>query len=140
MVAFAVCLTLTVIGLVLAGPTAGRRGVRAGVRLVGWALVPLGAYLAGLVRLGLRVGEAAARWGVSLVFNPLTWAGIGMLALAAVLVLATRRRGGDVALAAAPSSTAIPRGRRRGAAVTAGSVPVDDFSDVEELLRRRGIR
>lgn len=139
-VAFVVCLALTVIGLVSAGPTAGRRGLRAGTRMVALALVPLGAYLAGLVRLGLRVGEAAGRWGLSLVFNPLTWAGFGMLALSAVLLLATRGRGRQERVPATPGAASVPRGRRTRTQVTAGSAPVDDFSDVEELLRRRGVR
>lgn len=140
MVAFAVCLALTVIGLVLAGPTASRRGLRAGTRAVALALVPLGAYLAGLVRLGLRIAEAATRWGLSLVFNPLTWAGIGMLAVSAVLLLATARRGAARQVTEAAATSRLPRAGRRRPAVAAGAAPVDDFSDVEELLRRRGVR
>ena len=61
-------------------------------RLLGWALVPVGAYLAGVVTLVSRIASAVSRWLVRLVFNPLTWAGVVTLAVAAALILGTGLR------------------------------------------------
>jgi len=97
-------------GLVLLGLIAGfivwrRRGAGAGLRIVAWSLLPLAAYLIGVVELLWRFGTAIASFVSSFVFSPKVWAGI-IVAIVAVLLFAVsgrlrararRRSGGQAA-------------------------------------------
>jgi hypothetical protein len=130
------CLLLTLVGLVLTVPVARRRGPRAAVRLAAWALVPTALWLTGLIRLLETLVETTVSFAVGLVFSPLVWAGMGLFALTAVLLVVARR------LPARP--VPAPGGREvqgRGAPpAVSGRQQVDaEMAEIEELLRRRGI-
>src|SRR4051794_4059123 len=85
---FVVCLALSA-GLSMSAYRRSQRGDQRGATRMGaWALVPVGLWLAGIVKLGRKVIDAVGHWAVNLVFNPLVWAGIAMLGVA-VLVLIT---------------------------------------------------
>src|SRR3978361_99735 len=79
-----------------------RRDRTGTLRMAALALVPLGLDLAGFVRLGRKVADAVAHWGVNLVFNPLVWIGIVMLGLAALLWVAAGSAEGRGAAGRAP--------------------------------------
>jgi len=164
----ALCMALTGLGLVIAVQTARQRRYLSATRWTAAALFPVGLYLTGLATLARRVGGAAADWATDLAFGIKAWGGVAMLALAVTLLLITRmvagRQGssgsGDAApgsaglssadLAALTGSTpaagpatgtrkqpkpaAAPRSRR----AARGDVD-DEFADIEEILRRRGI-
>jgi len=146
-------------GLILLGLIAGfivwrRRGAGAGLRIVAWSLLPLAAYLIGVVELLWRFGTAIASFASSFVFSPRVWAGI-IVAIVAVVLFAVsgrlrgraRRRSGGQAATPAVGAGAGPAvtAAKPGKAVTTGkrqASGVDDdlLGDAAEVLRRHGIR
>lgn len=136
------CLLLTVLGLVLTVPVARRRGPRAAVRLAGWALVPTALWLTGLIRLLETLVETTVSFAVGLVFSPLVWAGVGLFALTAVLlVVAPRLPARPVPAQAGGTRASGEVTPGRGTAPSGGgTAQVDaELAEIEELLRRRGI-
>lgn len=148
-----VCISLAALGLVLAIVLwlGGRRG-RA-LQAFGFAALPVGLYLTGLLGLVFAAIAALGGWAARLVFNPAVWAGAGLLGIAVVLwviggVIARRTRGRRPA--DRKSGTTEVRGKDTNASLTRGSRSKDatskgatrsnnEFDDIEELLRRRGI-
>jgi hypothetical protein len=156
----ALCMALTGLGLVIAVQTARRHNYLSATRWTAAALFPIGLYLTGVATLGRRVGSATVDWATDLAFGIKAWGGVAILAFAVMLLMITRmvggRKGGkseagataaDVSSLTAsgtgggalpqsrqPKPTAAPRSRRGGR----GAVD-DEFADIEEILRRRGI-
>lgn len=162
----AVCAALTGLGFVLAVRAAQAGSYLRATRWVGLALIPAGLYLTGLATLTRRVGDAAADWATDLVFGIRAWAGVAVLAFAVSLLLLVRaigaRRRGDEAEASGPASLAGAGTATRGLpAATADPARTaaqpkakpakqarsrrgdsgmgDEFAEIEEILRRRGI-
>ncbi len=165
---FPICIGLTGAGLVLGWFTWRRRGVRRGIRVGAWSLVPLALYLTGSILLVGRIGSAVVQFAQSFVFSPKTWSGVALLGLAALILLASggiplltsgRRRArrkelkqatkGAQAAATTGSTVALTAARGDQGTASAGAA-VDKpagrgadhdglDSDVAEILRRRGI-
>lgn len=118
------------------GWRAGRRGDRAGALWwAGWTLLPPALLLTGTVRLVGRIASAVTGWASGLVFSPVTWIGVAVGAAGVALIgtgaaLRRRRAGGAVD---------PPAGRRQVPARRPPPVD-DDLAEIEEILRRRGIR
>jgi len=153
---FPLCLGLTAAGLVLAFLAFRRRGAGSGLRVTAWALLPMAAYLTGALQTLWQIGTAVVRFVTGLVFSPAVWAGVILAGLSVLLFLVSgvmRRRGaGGTRRAKAPAegSAAAPAGGRRQDVRAAEptkplptkpqtAAPADDFSDIEEILKRRGI-
>ena len=161
----AVCTALTAAGLLISWLSWRRSGARRAVRVAAWALLPLAAYLTGAVPLVERIGSAIARFAAAFVFSPRTWAGVALAGLSVLLllisgVLPMRRKGtgtGKGSRAAGPggqpgrpaeagtgkTASLLPgmASSRPSAGTTAGTGQAGgDFGDVEEILRRRGIK
>ncbi|WP_225446924.1 hypothetical protein [Streptacidiphilus sp. PB12-B1b] len=153
-----VCVALTAAALVIAVLSATRHRYRRAVRWVAVALVPTGLYLTGLLTMFTRIGHAIADWAADLVFDPRVWTGVVMLGAAVLLGLATavgRRRRRARAVEQAGNARAVPTGAGPAPGALAAGAPAatkgakaarkqaDDefgeFSDVEEILRRRGL-
>ncbi|MDO5498463.1 MAG: hypothetical protein Q4F67_02140 [Propionibacteriaceae bacterium] len=152
-----VCIALAALALVLAIVLwlRGRRG-RA-LQAFGFAALPVGLYLTGLLGLVFDAVRALGGWMSRLVFNPAVWAGVGLLGLAVVLWVVggfvarrTRARrpvakGADAPAvtgrtpAAAPAKGSPATARKAGGSTAAGGSGDDEFDEIEELLRRRGI-
>jgi hypothetical protein len=157
---FVICGGLTAAGLVLSYFRWRRRGPRSGIRLAAWSLLPLAAYLTGTVTLISRISSAMVRFGGSFVFSTKTWAGVVLAGAAVAMLLASggipmpgRRRGkkasavqdgtpGAAGAAGAGGRTQIGAGTGKVAKQGKRGAPAadDDLSDVEEILRRRGIK
>jgi hypothetical protein len=128
-----------------------RRGPVFGLRMAAFALLPAGLAMTGLLTLGGRLGRAFSSFVTHLVFSPVVWFGFTMLGVSVLLALtaqAVRRRGiGAPAPSASSSrgsgSTAAPVGARPAAPALdrkrKAPAAADEFADIEELLRRRGI-
>ncbi|WP_405734007.1 hypothetical protein OG607_38810 [Streptomyces sp. NBC_01537] len=139
-----VCVALSAAGLAIALLTAYRKRYLAAVRTAAFALLPVGLYMTGLVTLGSKVGKAVGSWASDLVFKPSVWAGFGVLAVSVVLYAGSRfaagrrkekgRGRGAAAVAPASAAPALPKSKRAQA-----TSDLSDFSDVEEILKRRGI-
>ena len=145
----AICLGLGVAGLVISFFIWRSKGALRGIRATAWSLIPLAAYLTGGSTLLSRIGSAIARFAGAFVFSPKSWLGVGFLGLAAVLFLVSgglplmkrgkRKAAAKSNAAVAGSSTpvaAVATRSKRGADTHADN----DLGDVEEILRRRGIK
>lgn len=152
------CGGLTGAGLVLSWIAYRRRGFAAGLRGVAWSLLPLAAYLTQSVQTLWDMGVKLVDFATGFVFSPERWAGIALVGLSfvAFVVSGLMRRTRPVADGAAkgavsrdkakdgvgkdgaaPKQQAIERrSSRRPAAVPDDD---DDFSEVEKILRNRGI-
>jgi hypothetical protein len=163
----AVCVAVTVLGLLLSWRVWRKKGVTRGLRAVAWSLLPLGAYLTHSVKLIGRLVQAVVLFAGSFVFSPLAWAGVVVLGISVVLFLASgglpllnwrkareRRKlaaqakadgsGAHVGQVAGPAGEA--NGGQRAAVASRRKTPVpgaaddDDMGDIQEILRRRGIK
>lgn len=152
------CAGASIAGLVLAFLAFRRRGAASGLRVTAWALLPLAAYLTGALQALWTIGSTVVGFVTSLVLNPTVWIGVAVAGLSAVLfVVSGFMRGRKLSL-----------GRKKKVQAPAGQEPVqpsaekpavasrpqlaakpqkaaqkpkadDDFSDIEDLLKRRGI-
>ncbi|GAB3039954.1 hypothetical protein GCM10011376_36360 [Nocardioides flavus (ex Wang et al. 2016)] len=127
-----------------------RRGAANGLRALGFTLLPAAAWLTGTLEMVVEIAGSVTDWATSLVFNVLTWTGVGLAGLAVVLFvvsgfirdrqLARGRAAGssadarDTAAATGLPEASSTRSRQRG-----GSPVDDDLADIEALLRKRGI-
>lgn len=108
------------------------------MRALGFALLPAAAWLTGTMQLFVEIAGSLTAWATSLVFNPMTWTGLGLAAAAVaswmisgVILERQAARGRSQATPVAGPPT-------RGS--VAPSVPVDDdLADIEALLKKRGI-
>jgi hypothetical protein len=157
----AICVIVTALGLVWSYRIWRKDGVSRGLRAIAWSLLPLAAYLVSAVGLIGRLVNAIVIFGGSVVFSPKTYAGVIVVALSVVLFLvsgglplakerkarkerkaakaaarAEREAGRQQAAPAGRQSKAVEQ-RKPGAKVPAGDD--DDMSDIQEILKRRGI-
>jgi hypothetical protein len=141
----ALAATLTLLGLVWTWVSFRRRGAPAGLRALGFTLLPVAAWLTGTLEMFTEIAGSVTDWATGLVFNPLTWTGIGLAGFGVVLIVISGFLR-DRQLTRAGRDAGVPDGRRRlpEASSTRGgrSAPVvdDELDDIEEMLRRRGIK
>jgi hypothetical protein len=148
-VAASVCVALTVAGLIVSWLRWRSKGAQSGLRATAWSLLPLAAYLTGAVPLIHKIVSAIVTFAGSFVFSPKSWAGVILLGGSALLFLATgglpmirwrKARGKDKKTAAVSSAAGTQLAPAAGKGKRAAAAPADDdLSDVEEILRRRGI-
>ena len=134
---FTISTAVTVLGLMGSWAAAKRRGAASGLRGAAWSMVPLGAYLTGLTK-----------FLSDLVFSPVKWAGVIVLAFGGVLYVTSGvmlRRGTDAVPAGredgrgggAPKSTAAGGTPRAVGERTTGAD--SDMAEIEKILKDRGI-
>ncbi|MFI6316065.1 cellulose synthase [Nonomuraea sp. NPDC050556] len=152
-----ICGGLTAVGLVFSFLAFRRRGAAAGMRLAAWSLLPVAALLTGALSALWVVGSTIVGFVTSLVFNPVVWAGVAVTGLSVVLfvvsgVMRARKLARADAITAAPAAPAADKPGRAAPArpvqQPAGKPAVappksrtndDDFSDIEDILKKRGI-
>ncbi|MEU8174815.1 cellulose synthase [Microbispora hainanensis] len=155
------CAGLTAVGVGLSYLAFRRRGVTAGLRATAWSLLPLAAYLTGALKTIWNIGAAAVGFVTGLVLSPAVWAGVVLAGLSALLfVVSGTLRGRALSRArtaqpeqgggaAAPERSAEPKTSKTATSKTAQTgktaprqveqSAADDFSDIEDILKRRGI-
>jgi hypothetical protein len=148
-----VCMALSAAALVIAILAAVGGRFRRALRWLGVALVPTGLYLTGLITVFDRIGRALGDWGAHLVFDPKVWTGVGMLGAGVLILLLTTLFRGSGSPKAAKAAKPVKEGGSRPAASPGATLPavtakskqqaavddLGDFSDVEEILKRRGL-
>jgi hypothetical protein len=120
-------------------------GAALALRWAGWTILPVAAWLTGVLELAFEVGESVGDWALDLVFRPSVWLGIVLAGIAAVLFGASaflRNRGGGRSLPGGASRAEVEapkasKGPRRGRADAA--IGDEDLGDIEAILRRHGI-
>ena len=141
------CAGLTGLGLVATWFAFRRRGLWAGLRGVAWSLLPLAAYLTGAIEMIWKMGAAIGDFATSFVFSPEKWAGVAVAGLALVaFVVSGMMRGrpakdveGGSGPAGAPAAKKGQAIAARPARAPAAAGDDDDFSEIEKILRNRGI-
>ncbi len=149
------CLIVTIVGLLLSLWAWRAKGARSGLRGIAWSLLPIAMYLTHAIRLVGRLGAAIAAFGASFVFSPEAWLGVFLVGISVLLFLISGgiplfQSGKRKQARKAKADRDGGRGQRTSqAAVTqvdaspvpqAGPPPEDDLSDVQDILRRRGIK
>jgi hypothetical protein len=134
---FTISTAVTVLGLVASWAAVRKRGMASGMRGAAWSLVPLGAYLTGLTK-----------FLADLVFSPVKWAGVIVLALGGVLYMTSGvmlRRGGGTSSVDSGEKKAGGAPKRAPAGGTPKAVEKRqpaadaDLAEIEEILKNRGI-
>lgn len=155
------CLIVTIVGLILSFIAWRKKGLRSGLRGVAWSLLPIVMYLTGAIRLVGHLGSAIVQFAGSFVFSPKAWLGVLLAAVALLCFLisggipllggtrkrskARRQRARDSREShqgyggpdPSPAAPAAPPARQQPQVPPASD---DDLSDVQEILRRRGIK
>ncbi|MGH3156930.1 MAG: cellulose synthase [Streptosporangiaceae bacterium] len=156
------CGGVTGVGLVASYLVYRRRGFTAGLRGAAWSLLPMAAYLTQSVQTLWDMGVKLVDFATGFVLSPERWAGIALtgVALVAFVVSGLMRRtrpakdgassdrpgkvrtGKGTAKASAGKSDATPtQAIERHSTRKAAALPNDDddFSEIEKILRNRGI-
>ncbi len=130
-----VCTLISAAGLGVAFLVARRRRYALALRVAAVALLPVGLAMTGVVQFVSHI-----------TFDPVAWAGFGVLGGSALLYSVARladgrgRRQGRSGADSAGPTPALPASRRRDAGATPrGSSAADDFSDIEAILKKHGI-
>lgn len=134
---FTISTAVTVLGLVASWAAVRKRGMASGMRGAAWSLVPLGAYLTGLTK-----------FLADLVFSPVKWAGVIVLALGGVLYMTSgvmlRRGGGTSSVDSGEKKTGgapkrAPAGGTPKAVEKRQPAADADLAEIEQILKNRGI-
>ena len=146
---------LTVAGAIWTWIAFRRRGAANGLRAMGFTLLPAAAWLTGTLEMVVEIAGSVTDWATSLVFDVLTWTGVGLAGLAVLLFVVSgfirdrqlargqaagrsgRKGTSGTTSAAAPQGLPEASSTRPGA--RGGSPIDDDLADIEALLRKRGI-
>jgi hypothetical protein len=145
----ALAITLTLLGGFYTYVAYRRRGVTAALRGAGLTLLPVAAWLTGVLELLTEIGDAVGGWAMKLALSPSLWAGVALAGFAVVLFvvsgfLAKRGLGSKpkTPKAARPARKALPPAEAKPSAPV-----VDDrvdgvdaeMAEIEAILRKRGI-
>jgi hypothetical protein len=142
----ALAITLTLLGGLYTYVAYQRRGLAAALRGAGLTLLPIAAWLTGVLELLTEVGDAVGDWAVKLALSPSLWAGVALAGFAAVLFVVSgflTKRG----VGSKPKAAKAPRSERKALARADArpSAPVVDdgvdaeMAEIEAILRKRGI-
>ncbi|GAB3262027.1 hypothetical protein [Nocardioides dilutus] len=143
----ALAITLTLLGGLYTYVAYQRRGLPAAVRGGAITLLPVAAWLTGVLELLTEMGGAVGSWAADLAFSPTMWLGAGLAGLAAVLFvvsgfLANREIGERPKESRrAPKELRAPRTPAQAPVVDSGAgSDVDaEMAEIEAILRKRGI-
>ena len=142
----ALAVALTLLGGTYTWFAYQRRGLTAALRGGAITLLPVAAWLTGVLELFSEIGGAIGTWALDLAFSPSMWVGAGLAGLAAVLFVVSGFLG-DRGVGQQPKSPKAPKAERKAlpaagspAAPPAVNDGVDaELAEIEAILRKRGI-
>ncbi len=135
----ALALALTALGGIYTWWALRHRGFAAAVRAAGITLLPIAAWMTGLLEVAGDIGDALGHWLTRLVFSPFVWLGMVVFFVAFVLIGASN----FVSRRSEPEPKV--RKRRTGSpkAVQKASPhdPLidDEMAEIQAILKKRGI-
>jgi predicted membrane protein len=137
----ALALSLSVLGGIYTWWALRNRGITAAVRGAGITLLPLAAWMTGLLQVFGEIGDALGHWLTRLVFSPAVWLGVVVFFIACVLIgganLVSRRMPADEKKtrrsAADPSPKAVARPAKQDPLID------DEMAEIQAILKKRGI-
>jgi hypothetical protein len=134
----ALALSLSVVGSIYTWWALRHRGVAAAVRGAGLTLLPIAAWLTGLLQVLGEIGDSLSSWLARLVFSPSTWLGFLIGFVAFVLIGGARVLGRRTEPEApAPRRPSAPK----SVAPTKSADPLidDEMAEIQAILKKRGI-
>jgi hypothetical protein len=136
----ALTLSLTVLGGIYTWFAFRNRGFVAGLRGVGFTLIPVALLLTDTLKMVSRIGSAISDWALHLAFSPATWLGImlgGVSVVCFVVAGFMANRGAeDKPAAGKPARKELSKGK------SAKKDPIladPELAEIEAMLRKRGI-
>ena len=135
---------LSVVGGIYTWWALRHRGVVAAVRGAGLTLLPIAAWLTGLLQVVGEIGDSLSNWLARLVFSPSTWLGMIIGFVAIVLIGGARMvaRRGQPDKADKPDKSAVRRTPSpKAVAPTKSTDPLidDEMAEIQAILKKRGI-
>ena len=139
----ALALALTVLGGTYTWWALRHRGVTAAVRGAGLTLLPLAAWMTGLLQVFGDIADSLAHWLTRLVFSPSVWLGMIIAFVAVVLI-----GGANAVSRRVPDGRPERRTRRKSpeaapkaVARAKGNDPLidDEMAEIQAILKKRGI-
>jgi hypothetical protein len=138
----ALAMSLTVLGGIYTWWALRHRGFTAAVRAAGFTLLPLAAWMTGLLQVFGDVADSFAHWFTRLVFSPTVWLGVIVFVVAVVMISGANA----VSRRLDPKPAKSRRGGDKGdqpKAVKATSRPDplidDEMAEIQAILKKRGI-
>ena len=136
----ALALSLTVLGGIYTWWSLRHRGVTAAVRAAGITLLPLAAWMTGLLQVFGDVADAFTHWFTRLVFSPTVWLGVIVFVVAFVLIGGANM----VSRRVDPKPKKAAHGAAEPKAVSPTSKPDpllidDEMAEIQAILKKRGI-
>ena len=138
----ALALALTTLGGIYTWWALRHRGFTAAVRAAGFTLLPLAAWMTGLLEVFGDVADTFTHWFTRLVFSPTVWLGVIVFVVAFILIgganMVSRR------VDPKPKTKKAGRGADSPKAVSATAKPDpllidDEMAEIQAILKKRGI-
>ena len=135
----ALALSLTVLGGIYTWWALRHRGMTAAVRAAGITLLPLAAWMTGLLSVFGDVVDTFSNWFAHLIFSPKVWLGMIIFFVAFVMIGGANM----VSRRIDPKPKKAPRGASQPKAVSPTAAPDplidDEMAEIQAILKKRGI-
>jgi hypothetical protein len=136
----ALALSLTVLGGIYTWWALRHRGVTAAVRALGITLLPVAAWMTGLLSVFGDLVDTFTNWFAHLVFSPVVWLGMIIFVIAFVLIggaNAVSRRVDPKPAKGTKTTKASPK----AVSPTTSADPLidDEMAEIQAILKKRGI-
>ena len=138
----ALTLSLTVLGGIYTWFAFRSRGFVAGLRGVGFTIIPVALLLTDTLEMATKIGSAVGDWVVGFGFNPASWLGIILAVVSVTCFVAAgflaERGVGAATSDAKPSPEELNKGKGTKKEPVLSDVD-PEMAEIEALLRKRGI-
>jgi hypothetical protein len=137
----ALALSLTVLGGIYTWWALRHRGVTAAVRAAGFTLLPLAAWMTGLLEVFGEVTDAFTHWFTRLVFSPTVWLGVIVFVVAFVLIGGANMVSRRVNPKPKAKAKKKPADQPKAVGPVTKSDPLidDEMAEIQAILKKRGI-
>lgn len=138
----ALALALTALGGIYTWWALRNRGFAAAVRAAGLTLLPLAAWMTGLLQVFGTVANAFVHFFTRLVFSPLVWLGGLVFVVAFVLIGASNfvtRRQEPAPEAKKPKKRSRDKPKAVGPTAKTDPLIDDEMAEIQAILKKRGI-